>query len=201
MVLSEGFILKLFYISHNSYTNLSTIEESELLLSYDVKFPSYVFFIRCGSSSFPYIGFMIILVIVNIFAIAFVLFILLVLLLLFLFLWFCFLVVFNTERFCSRFYYLTAEILVLFLSVIWWVSAGKLQNKFSVICLGWFKIWKLKRWWKFWCLVFVYEGYTVTTFSTILKTSKNVYVKVCIFWRSIQYTIHWDKTQMLKIVP
>lgn len=50
------------YHSHNSYTNLSTIEESELLLSYDVKFPSYVFFIRCGSSSFPYIGFMIILV-------------------------------------------------------------------------------------------------------------------------------------------
>ena len=24
------------------------------------------------------------------------------------------------------------------------------------------------------------------------------YVKVCIFWTSIQYTIHWDKTQMLK---
>ena len=24
------------------------------------------------------------------------------------------------------------------------------------------------------------------------------YVKVCIFWKCIQYTIHWDKTQMLK---
>ena len=41
--------------------------------------------------------------------------------------------------------------------------------------------------------------------STILKTSnKSVwsnafwYVKVCIFWKCIQYTIHWDKMQMLK---
>ena len=41
-----------------------------------------------------------------------------------------------------------------------------------------------------------------------LKTSKNFknkrvwsnvfwYVKVCIFWKRIPYTIHWDKTQML----
>ena len=44
--------------------------------------------------------------------------------------------------------------------------------------------------------------------STILKTSNksvwsNVfwYVKVCIFWKCIQYTIHWDKTQMLKKFP
>ena len=41
-------------------------------------------------------------------------------------------------------------------------------------------------------------------FSTILKTSNksvqsNVfwYVKVCILWKCIQYTIHWDKTQIL----
>ena len=44
--------------------------------------------------------------------------------------------------------------------------------------------------------------------STILKTSNksvwsNVfwYVKVYIFWKFIQYTIHWDKTQMLKKFP
>ena len=40
--------------------------------------------------------------------------------------------------------------------------------------------------------------------STILKTSRsNVfrYVKVCIFWEFIQYTIHWDKTQILKKFP
>ena len=44
--------------------------------------------------------------------------------------------------------------------------------------------------------------------STVLKTSNksvwsNVfwYVKVCIFWKCIQYTIHWDKTQMLKKFP
>ena len=44
--------------------------------------------------------------------------------------------------------------------------------------------------------------------SMILKTSNksvwsNVfwYVKVCIFWKCIQYTIHWDKTQMLKKFP
>ena len=41
--------------------------------------------------------------------------------------------------------------------------------------------------------------------STILETSNqsvwnNIfwYVKVCIFWKCIQYTIHWDKTLMLK---
>ena len=27
------------------------------------------------------------------------------------------------------------------------------------------------------------------------------YVKDCIFWKGIQYTIHWDKTQMLKNFP
>ena len=44
--------------------------------------------------------------------------------------------------------------------------------------------------------------------STILKTSNkcvwsNVfwYAKVCIFWKCIKYTIHWDKTQMLKKFP
>ena len=44
-------------------------------------------------------------------------------------------------------------------------------------------------------------------FSTILKTSNksvlNVfwYVKVYIFWKCIQYTIHWDKTQIFKKFP
>ena len=45
--------------------------------------------------------------------------------------------------------------------------------------------------------------------STVLKTRKKVYelinvfwyVKECIFWKCIQYTIHWDKPQMLKKVP
>ena len=44
--------------------------------------------------------------------------------------------------------------------------------------------------------------------STILKRSNksvwsNVfwYVKVFIFWKCIQYTIHWDKTQILKKFP
>ena len=27
------------------------------------------------------------------------------------------------------------------------------------------------------------------------------YVKVCIFWKCVQYTIHWDKTKMLKNIP
>ena len=45
-------------------------------------------------------------------------------------------------------------------------------------------------------------------FPTILKISNksvwsNVfwYVKVCIIWKCIQYTIHWDKTPMLKKIP
>ena len=42
--------------------------------------------------------------------------------------------------------------------------------------------------------------------SMILKANKKwsyffLYVKVCIFWKCIQYTIHWDKTQMLKKFP
>ena len=44
--------------------------------------------------------------------------------------------------------------------------------------------------------------------STILETSnKSVwrdvfwYVKACIFWKCIQYSIHWDKTQILKKIP
>ena len=44
--------------------------------------------------------------------------------------------------------------------------------------------------------------------STISKTSSKIvwsnafwYVKVYIFWNCIQYTIHWDKTQMLNIFP
>ena len=42
--------------------------------------------------------------------------------------------------------------------------------------------------------------------SMILKTSnKSVwsnafwYVKVCVFWKCIQYTIHWDETNVKKI--
>ena len=44
--------------------------------------------------------------------------------------------------------------------------------------------------------------------STILNTSNksvwsNVfwYIKVCILWKCIQWTIRWDKTQILKIFP
>ena len=44
--------------------------------------------------------------------------------------------------------------------------------------------------------------------STILGTSNKSawgngfwYVKVCIFWKCVQYTIHWDKTKILKIFP
>ena len=45
------------------------------------------------------------------------------------------------------------------------------------------------------------------TLSTILKSSKGVwsnvfwYVKACIFWKCIQYTIHWDKTNFKKDFP
>ena len=44
--------------------------------------------------------------------------------------------------------------------------------------------------------------------SIILKTSNKTvwskvfwYVKVCIFWNCIRYTIHWDKTEILKKFP
>ena len=44
---------------------------------------------------------------------------------------------------------------------------------------------------------------TLKTFSDFKNKHQSVwsnvfwYVKVCVFWMSIQYTIHWDKTQML----
>ena len=48
---------------------------------------------------------------------------------------------------------------------------------------------------------------TLKAFDDFKKSNKSIwsnvlwYVKVCIFWKSIQYTIHWDKTQMLKKFP
>ena len=46
-------------------------------------------------------------------------------------------------------------------------------------------------------LAILFWGYT-KGFQRFCKTS-NVfwYVKVCIFWKCIQYTILWDQTQML----
>ena len=48
---------------------------------------------------------------------------------------------------------------------------------------------------------------TLKAFDNFKNKQKSVwsnvfwYVKVCIFWKCIQYTIHWDKTQMLKKIP
>ena len=48
---------------------------------------------------------------------------------------------------------------------------------------------------------------TLNAFDDFKNKQKSVwsyvfwYVKVCIFWKCIQYTIHWDKTQMLKKFP
>ena len=48
---------------------------------------------------------------------------------------------------------------------------------------------------------------TLKAFSDFKNKQKSIssnvfwYVKTCIFWKCIQYTIHWDKTQMLKKIP
>ena len=48
---------------------------------------------------------------------------------------------------------------------------------------------------------------TLKAFDDFKNKQKSVwsnvfwYVKVCIFWKCIQYTIHWDKIQMLKTTP
>ena len=48
---------------------------------------------------------------------------------------------------------------------------------------------------------------TLKAFDDFKNKQKSVwsnvfwYVKVCIFWKCIQYTIHWDKTQMFKKSP
>ena len=48
---------------------------------------------------------------------------------------------------------------------------------------------------------------TLKAFNDFKNKQKNVwsyvfwYVKVCIFWKCVQYTIHWDKAQMLKKFP
>ena len=56
-----------------------------------------------------------------------------------------------------------------------------------------FKFWRLRIHWSLW-----------TNLKTNDKSAlSNVfwYVKVCIFWKCIQYTIHWDNTQILKKFP
>ena len=66
--------------------------------------------------------------------------------------------------------------------------------------------------WTFWSIIYLILHSLIEAVDylrihwrllTILKTSNksvwnNVfwYVKVCIFWKCIQYTIHWDKTQI-----
>ena len=48
---------------------------------------------------------------------------------------------------------------------------------------------------------------TLKTFDDFKNKQKSVwsntfwYAKACIFWKCIQYTIFWDKTQMLKKIP
>ena len=45
---------------------------------------------------------------------------------------------------------------------------------------------------------------TLKAFDNFKNKQKSVwsniflYIKVCLFWKCIQYTIHWDKTKMLK---
>ena len=56
----------------------------------------------------------------------------------------------------------------------------------------------------------ILEGIVKDTLKAFdeLKTTTEVYeimffwcVKVCIFWKCIQYTIHWAKTQVLRKFP
>ena len=48
---------------------------------------------------------------------------------------------------------------------------------------------------------------TLKAFGDFYKNQQGVwsnvfwYIKVCASWNFIQYTVHWDKTQMLKIFP
>ena len=48
---------------------------------------------------------------------------------------------------------------------------------------------------------------TLKAFDNLNTSNRSVwsnffwYVKVCIFWKCIQYSIHWDKTKMLKKFP
>ena len=68
------------------------------------------------------------------------------------------------------------------------------------------KYWKIhyfKTWIVFWLILRIHWR-----LSTILETSRrsvwiNIfwYVKVCIFLKCIQYTIHWDKEQIFKKSP
>ena len=51
----------------------------------------------------------------------------------------------------------------------------------------------------------IYKETSIRLLSVLKTSKKNVwgnvfwYVNVCIFWKCVQYTIHWDRTQMLKI--
>ena len=41
----------------------------------------------------------------------------------------------------------------------------------------------------------------LSTFAVSVWSNVFLFVKVCIFWKCMQYTIHWDKTHMLKKFP
>ena len=64
--------------------------------------------------------------------------------------------------------------------------------------------------WIAWCKASlnIERHFSCLRLATILKTSNNSvwsiifwYVELCIFWNCIQYTTHWDKTQILKKFP
>ena len=56
------------------------------------------------------------------------------------------------------------------------------------------------------CIRYLFKD-TLKAFDDFKNNQKSVwsnafwYVKVCIFWKCIQCTIHWDKTSMLKKIP
>ena len=46
-----------------------------------------------------------------------------------------------------------------------------------------------------------WKHWKLSTSSKSVWSNDFWYVKVCIFWKYIEYTTHWDKTQMLKKLP
>ena len=63
-------------------------------------------------------------------------------------------------------------------------------------------LWNLRKFWEYLLLQNTSSGcFCLKTSNKIVWSNVFCYVKICIFWKCIQYTIQWDKTQILKNFP
>ena len=68
------------------------------------------------------------------------------------------------------------------------------------LCQIWF-LWGLKEYFSNYLLLRRFKDTRKESKQNSVWSNVFWYIKVCIFWTFIQYTMHWDKTQKLKKIP